>query len=133
MVTKITATMNRVDHKGRSILLADYANLRGQELVQRIQENEDAILKMGVSGQRNLLILTDASSATVGTDAVAALKHVAKTMKPYTCASAVVGITAARKFLLQTVNAFSSLPTTPHETVDQAKDWLVGQTPRTER
>lgn len=130
MDAKITTTMRRIRHRGHSILVAEYPDLRGDELVRALQENEDAILGMGASGQRNLLVLTDVSSATVGTDSIAAFKNIAKAMEPYTRASAVVGITAARKFLLQAVNAFSSLPNTPHDSIDQAKDWLAAQADR---
>jgi hypothetical protein len=39
----------------------------------------------------------------------------------------VVGITKARKFLLQTVNLFSAVTTEPHDTVEQAKAWLAAR------
>jgi hypothetical protein len=48
-------------------------------------------------------------------------------MRPFTKASAVVGITGSRKFLLQVVNTFSSQDNRPIDSVDEAKDWLAEQ------
>ena len=127
MGTQVTETMQWIHHGGQHILLADYGSLRGDELVRAIAANRDAIVKFGEGGRRNLLILTDVSSAVIGPEALGAFKDVANAMRPYTAASAVVGVTKARKFLLQTVNMFSSMKNEPADTVEQAKDWLAKQ------
>jgi len=122
-----TETMAWISHRGREMLLADYDGLRGDEFVKAIQANQEYIVGIGERGRRDLLILTDVTNATIGPEVLGAFKEVASAMKPFTKASAVVGITGSRKFLLQVVNTFSSQNNHPIDTVDEAKDWLVDQ------
>jgi hypothetical protein len=121
----INPSLRRLNHRGHTVLLADYSGLRGDDLVNAIKTNEDVAVSLGKSGDQKLLLLTDVTTATVGTDALTALKKVSAAIRPYTLASAVVGITTARKYMLQVVNAFAEFQHKPVDSVEAGLDWLV--------
>ena len=127
MSEKLTATLSWIEHRMQPILLAEYGSLRDQSLVTAVTENEAAIVALGEQGRRDLLILTDVRDAVITDESLQAFKSVARAMKPYTKASAVVGITTVRRALLSIVNLFSTLETRPFKDLSEAKDWLVEQ------
>ena len=47
-------------------------------------------------------------------------------MKPYTKKVSVVGVRFTQNYILTLVNLFSNLDIKPFDTIDDAKDWLVG-------
>ena len=125
MADQITRTAKWIEYEGKSIMLADYADLKSQDLVDAIKENEMAIVKMGNEGRSELLIVTDVTSGQIDTAVIEAFKSVTVAMKPYTKGSAVVGITGLRKFALDLVNTFSKLETKAFKTLEEGKEWLV--------
>jgi phosphatidate phosphatase APP1 len=124
---KISENISWVEHKSKRIWFADCKGLEGADLVERIEENIQAMSAANDAGEQDLLVLTDIRDTVVTTDVVDAFKRAASNMQPFTKASAVVGIYGVRKFLLNTVNRFSSVETNYFDTLEQAKDWLVEQ------
>lgn len=127
MSEQVTPHMRLVEHKGQKILVADYEDLRGETLIQALEANTTAAIELSGAEQGNLLILSDFSRATVGTDALAAVKKVAATLRPHTRANAVVGITKARRFLVQVVDAISNMNTHAVASVEEGLDWLASK------
>ena len=127
MADHLTPTMSSITQGSCRILLADYGHLGSKELADAVAENQRYIVELGEKGERDLLILTDVTHAEVDQVAISAFMDVARAMKPYTRASAVVGVGKARGIMLKVVNTFSALNNEPFASVDEAKQWLVGQ------
>lgn len=125
MSKQVTGTAKFIEFEGKTIFHAEYAGLNPADLAKAIKENEDAIVRMGELGERNLLVLTDLTSTVINLEVIEAFKTIAKAMKPYTKGSAVVGVTGFRRFALDLVNTFSTLETKAFDTVETGKEWLV--------
>ena len=125
MSKQVTGSAKLIEFEGKTIFHADYSGLSPADLAKAIKENEEAIMRMGEQGERNLLVLTDLTSTVIDLEVIEAFKTIAKAMKPYTKGSAVVGVIGFRRFALDLVNAFSALETKAFDTVEAGKEWLV--------
>lgn len=109
------------------MLHADYSGLAGKEMAAAIKENQSAIEELGSQGRRDLLVLTDVTGAEIDHTAVTAFMKVASAMRPFTKASAVVGMGMGQAIMLKVVNSFSAVDTHPANSLVEAREWLVAQ------
>ncbi len=126
MNTRITDTASWIEHKGKSIFLADYSKVDMLDIRHQVRLNEAAILDLGQKGSTSLLILNDVSRCDIDNFAFAALKSTTNTLWPYIKGSAIVGVTGLRVYALELVNKFARFETKPFRSLEEAKDWLVG-------
>ena len=125
MTDKLTNTSQWIEYKGKIILFADYSGVDMMELQNEVQANEQSIMELGANGHKNLLVLTDVRGCHIDLSAVHAMQSVTKVMRPYTKASAVVGVTKIRKVILDAINRFCAMEHRPFDTLEEAKEWLV--------
>jgi hypothetical protein len=122
---EITKRIRWIEHKEQTILYLNYSNFSNtDETINTIQEVNDYIKKLG---KYELLLLVDVRNSQANEKIIIdALKHNATIVKPYMKKSAVVGVTYSQQVILTVVNMFSSLGLKPFDTIDDAKDWLIG-------
>ena len=108
MNTRITDTASWIEHKGKSIFLADYSKVDMLDIRHQVRLNEAAILDLGQKGSTSLLILNDVSRCDIDNFAFAALKSTTNTLWPYIKGSAIVGVTGLRVYALELVNKFTA-------------------------
>jgi hypothetical protein len=127
MENGITRSMKKITYQEETIYHAAYAGVDMLDLAAEIKANEDSLSEMFKAGLEDLLLLTDVTGCHIDNDALMAFQSLAKTIEPHTKASAVVGATGLRKFLLEAVNKFSPLETKPFDTTEEALEWLVSK------
>jgi hypothetical protein len=111
-----------VTHKGKKILHVKYAGLSPEAMCEQILKATQTIVDTKTT---NNLVLSDMLDCFVNNAFVDLAKEQGKISMPFCSKSAIVGVTGIKKLLLQGVNAISSKPRVPFDTVDEAKDWLA--------
>jgi hypothetical protein len=119
--------LQRIQHKGKEIVLADYDGLNPDEFLQEVLMNHEEWKNMVQRGEKDILVLSDVTGAIANDKVVRAFQEMSKTMESNTKASAVVGITGLRRFLLRAINKVSPFETEPFETRTEAMEWLIRQ------
>ena len=120
--------LQQISHKGKEIIFSDYGELSGQEFIDQMKRNvEECAQMVTLSGGCPVLILSDVTDAMVTPTVFDALKQYLAAAKPFTKARAVVGVTGAKKQLLQLANLSSGVETRAFSTLEEAKEWLVQQ------
>ena len=114
-----------IEHKGKKILYIDYSNLiTSDEIIGVIEDVNDYVINLG---ENEILMLVDVRNSRANEKIVVdALKNSARVVKPYTKKVTVVGVSFTQEYILTLVNIFSNLGIKPLNTIDDAKDWLVG-------
>ena len=111
-----------ISHKGKKLLYINFGKLSPSEMAALVKKAAAMIV---ASGSSQNLTLTDVNDAFVNNEFLAVAKEQSKISLPLTKKSAIVGVTGVKKILLQGVNAFTSKPRVPFDTIEQAKNWLV--------
>jgi hypothetical protein len=117
-------TIKFIEHKGKKILLIDFSQKTAEEVLELIPDVKNIVIKQPLN---SLLTLIDVSNTHYNTTVIQTLKELTRANKPYVKASAVVGITAMLKIILQTVTRFSGRKFFTADNLVQGKDWLVEQ------
>jgi hypothetical protein len=115
-----------INHKGKEIYYVDYSNIKSNEEFLKIIKKTNAFREsVKAAGKRNLLMLVDFTGSYVYGDVLDELKKSGKFTKELTKKEAIVGVTGAKKVLLQVAQAFTGMQFHVFNTVDEAKEWLV--------
>lgn len=110
-----------IEYKGKQILLHDYSNLKGDELMSVLRKASSMVDKRG----SDLNILTDVRGVFATKEAMDELKGLAKKATPYVRKSAVVGVEGIKKVFLDAVRMVTGRQIKAFSTVEDAKEWLV--------
>lgn len=114
-----------IEHRGRQILLFDFANVTDPaEGLRHIAEAKAFVARQPPNSLR---ILTHVAGSRFNSDIVRALKDLAAHNKPYAKAGAVVGLTGLMRIVYATVAKFSGRNIPVFKTLDEAKDYLAEQ------
>jgi uncharacterized protein YjgD (DUF1641 family) len=120
-----------VEHKGKKILFIDYTNLRST-IPEEKAETLDVIKRvkdLAEESKGKILFLSDVTNATPDKDVLDALKDLATftNSRQIVEKECVVGLSSMQKVLMNIINLVSKAKLTMFGTVQEAKDWLVGQ------
>jgi hypothetical protein len=108
--------------KGKRLFYAHYEHLTLSELRVEMDAAEKETLKQ----PRDSVLLLVGTAGTIVTPVVLNLfKNVALRTKPYIHKTAVLGISGARKTMLDIVVAFSGMQVVAFEDEQKARNWLV--------
>ncbi len=127
MGERITETLERIEHRGQSILYADYGGLAGDDFSNHIKLNVAAAAELAGRGEREQLGLMDVGGALFSSEVWSVIKENSRKMTPHTKADAIVGVSLIRKRLLKIVNSVTGWGGKPFDTVEEALDWLAEQ------
>lgn len=114
-----------IDHKGKQILLLDYAGIRDpDEALREIQDSKAFVARQPTSSLRVLTLVRDARyNAAV----LQGMKDLAAHNAPYVKASAVVGMGGLHRIAYQAVILFSKRNIKTFDGEAEALDWLATQ------
>ena len=114
-----------IEHRGRRILLLDYAGLHDTGETLREIENSTRVVAAQPPG--SLRILTNVRDARYDARALQAMKEMAAHNAPYVRASAVVGMSGLHRIALLAVILFSRRKFQTFDAEHEALDWLAAQ------
>ena len=90
-----------------------------------IQEIDDADAIIMEEPLNSVLVLNDVRDSVGSMKVIQHLEVSAERSTPYIKRAAVVGVTGAKRILLEVVNRFSRRPIVAFDDLEKAKDWLV--------
>lgn len=110
-----------ITHKGKEILYVDYQGLQTEEVVNLMKEATEFALKEN----RPLLRLSNMTDVFAVKEVVDTGKACGKRTEHLTIKRAAVGITGAKKVLLNAFNRFTGNNAKAFDHLADAKDWLI--------
>ncbi len=117
------AEVNKIEHKGKTILLADHRGTQGQEVI----DNQEKLLNLVLTENNgDALTLTDMTGVFATREVHSALSRIGKEIMANSKKAAIVGMASGAKKIL--ITAFMDLTRQPmklFEDVEEAKNWLV--------
>jgi hypothetical protein len=108
-------------HNGRPYFFANYARMSSAEFAQESKEATEAVLK---SPTRPVNMLIHVEGLLIGPRELETFKNMAIQVKPLSRRSAVLGVSGAKKVMLDMVVAFSGLTLKAFEQREAALLWL---------
>jgi hypothetical protein len=108
-------------HNGRPYFFADYARMSSEVFAQEAQAAVEAVLK---SPTRPVNMLINVEGLLIGPRELDAFKQIAIKLKPVAGKSAVLGVSGAKKVMLDMVIAFSGMTLKAFEQREAALQWL---------
>jgi hypothetical protein len=114
-----------IEHKGKQILLLDYAGIRDpEEAIAEVRKSMDFVARQP---QNSLRVMTLVRDARYNAAVLQAMKELATHNAPYVRASAVVGMGGLHRIAYQAVILFSKRNIKTFDQEAEALDWLASQ------
>jgi len=110
-----------INYKGKEILYVDYQGLKTEEVINMMVEATEFALKEN----RPLLRLSNMTDVYAVKGVVDTGKECGKRTKHLTIKRAAIGITGAKKVLLNAFNRFTGNNARAFDKLEEAKDWLI--------
>lgn len=114
-----------IEHKGKRILLLDYAGVRDPDEALREVAHSKQVVAQQPPG--SLLVMTLVRDARYNAAVLQAMKDLAAHNAPYVKHSAVVGMSGLHRIAYQAVMVFSKRSIKTFDQEAEALDWLVEQ------
>jgi hypothetical protein len=114
-----------IEHKGKRILLLDYAGVRDPE--EAIREVRHSMQVVAQQPRKSLLVMTVVRDARYNAAVLQAMKELASHNEPYVKHSAVVGMSGLHRIAYQAVILFSKRSLKTFDQEAEALEWLVEQ------
>lgn len=113
-----------IEHRGKQIYQLDCSNCKAAEIHQIIEE---CARQVQSQPPKSVMTMTIAGGGKFDQETITRLKELTKGNEPYVRKAAVVGITGLYKVVLMAVSTFSQRQFHLFDTVEEAKDFLVGE------
>lgn len=113
-----------IEHKGEKLLFTDYSNATPDEIISTVEESISISL---AQEKKSVLQIVDVTDAKYDRNSWQILRQGAKATEPYSKASAVLGVDAAKKFFLTVTKMVSKRNIKAFDNMEEAKDWLVSR------
>jgi len=110
-----------INYKGKEISYLDYRGLKLEEILKTI---DDAV-RTSVQENKRRPQLSNITGVFAVPEFMDKVKEAGKMTKHLTSKSAVVGVTGAKKLLLNAYNAFTGAGLKPFDDEESAKEWLI--------
>lgn len=114
------------EHNGTRYFHADYSGF-GRNIDALRLEVDAADSQIEQSPADSALVLVDIRHTVTSMDVVSLFKTSTARTKGHVSKTAIVGVTGVQKVLALAVVRFSSEPLNLFATVEEARDWLVGE------
>jgi hypothetical protein len=114
-----------IDHKGKQVLLLDYAGARDPE--EAVREIHNSMRFVARQPKGSLLVMTLVREARYNAAVLQAMKELAAHNAPYVKASAVVGMSGLHRIAYQAVILFSKRNIKTFDAESEALEWLATQ------
>jgi len=120
-----------IEHAGQRILLQDFSHVDDAKVALHEIALAREFMKKNQAGPHSMRILTLTEGSRFDSEIIDALKELALHHKPYALAGAVVGLSPLQRLMYRMISTFSGRKLAAFDSVEEAKDWLVRQTPPT--
>ena len=110
------------DYKGKRIFIGCYEHMTLDEYRAEAAEVEREIMKQAPD---SVLLLVETAGLIMSPETLSVTKGLTKRTQPNVHKTAILGITGARRALLDIVVKFSGMQMVPFGDIQKAKDWLV--------
>lgn len=118
--------LTKIQHKGKTIYFNDWTNLSNfDDFKPKIEEGDENTKELIADGKTNILTLTDITGSFIFGETLPLLREAGKLSKGITKKSATVGLSFAKKILLNSLNVFANSDIKAFDTIEEAKDWLI--------
>jgi hypothetical protein len=114
-----------IEHRGKRILLLDYAGIRDPQ--EAIREVRNSMQVVAAQPPGSLLVLTQVRDARYNAAVLQQMKELAAHNAPYVRASAIVGMSGLHRIAYQAVILFSKRNIKVFDAEEEALDWLAAQ------
>jgi hypothetical protein len=116
--------LQRIQHNGKEILIADFSKLSAGELPGILRQVAVRIASEPLASVR---LITYTEGARFGVGTVEEVKLYSRTIRPALKASAVVGLSPLQTVVYMAAKPFLHSTVTPFDSFEAAKDWLAAQ------
>jgi hypothetical protein len=116
--------IQKVSHKGKTIILMDFSNCKPAETIELMGAAEKVI---ATSAPKKALILSDVTGAMYTKEVAERMKEFTKHNTPYVLGSAAVGVSGVQMILLQTLIFITRREIKLFPSRQEAMDWLAQQ------
>jgi hypothetical protein len=114
-----------VDHRGTRLLIVDASGLRAAADIQALIVHTESLIR--TEPPTSVRIAMVVHGFRFDRQSAAAVKGVFARVQPWILASALVGVAGLQRVLLHMLNQVARRERGLFDTLDAAKDWLVGQ------
>ena len=119
-------TLIIIEHNGSQIYFNDWTNLKNPEqFSSKVEESNDNTRELITQGKKDILTLTDVTGSFIFGDSVRIIKEASLLANGITKKSATIGLSSAKKLLLNSLNIFAKSNVKAFNTIEEAKDWLI--------
>jgi hypothetical protein len=116
--------VKEITYKGKTIVYCDLSNAKSEQVKGITDAADRMIIDKGTNDQLFLVNITD---CTIDAQALTAFKESGKRLQPYLKAGASFGLTGLKPFFMNAINKFSGMNMTAHQSMDEAKEYLISQ------
>ena len=115
-----------IPFKDEIIYFNDWRNLKNlDDFAIKIDEGNQNTLELIKQGKKDILTLTDVSNSFVYGKTLQLLKEASQLSLGITKKSATVGLSTAKKIILNGINTFANSNIKAFDSLEEAKEWLV--------
>lgn len=114
--------MQWINQQSKEILFNDRSNLRGDDIIENVQE---AVKLVKGSGKKDMLYLVDNSNTIIIPQVKEQIKKDGKELAPYLIKTAVIRINTAQKILLNILSMATGMSIWVFDDIVASKQWLV--------
>ena len=112
------------DVNGKQVLFINFKGLKGEPLITAIARTMEFFEKTPPNKKEFLPILVDVQNSVIDSKAMEKFKAMTKGITGYKHKTAVLGVTAAKKVLMNAINFLMGQEMQGFNTIDEAFDWL---------
>ena len=110
-----------ITYKGREVRYLDYRGMKLEDIKEKLDETTKEALRLN----KRRLVLANLTGVYAVPEFMDTVKEAGKKTKHLTIKSAIVGITGAKKILLNAYNMFTNSNTMAFDDEETAKEWLI--------
>ncbi|HUL58129.1 MAG TPA: hypothetical protein VLU43_02575 [Anaeromyxobacteraceae bacterium] len=114
--------IRRIEHKGRTILVADFAGIGADRYAEVLRRAAASIAREPPASVR---LITYVKDARFGVGAAEHVKNYSSAIRPALKAGAVVGLSPLHRIIFIAVKPFLHSTVTAFDGIEAAKDWLA--------
>jgi hypothetical protein len=115
------SVIQKVTYKGKAVFVSRFSGQPAQ-IIPQINEAAKTIRSQP---KGSVLLLTDVKDGYFANETVDAFKVYARDNKPYVAKSAIIGLSAVKKFVVNVVSKFGGRDLKAFDSEQAAKDYLV--------
>lgn len=120
--------LTTIKHKGKIIYYNDWRNLKNvADFKIHIESTNEDVHRLIKEGKTDILALADVTNSFLIGETLQLIKESGKLSKKITRKSAAIGLSLAKRVILNSVNRFGNTNIKAFDNIEEAKEWLVSE------